>query len=81
MIAAHQITLGQALAASGKTRDAIGAFRTAAELDPSDPNVLRYLAEAHIAAGQVDAGRVAAARYRELVETAKRQRALRYGNP
>ena len=80
-VAAHQITLGRALAASGKTLDAIEAFRAAAELDPSDPNVLRYLAEAHIAAGQVDAGRVAAARYRELVEAAKRQRALRYGNP
>ena len=80
-IAAHHITLGQALAASGQTLDAIEAYRTAAELDPSDPNVLRYLAEAYIAAGQADAGRVAAARYRELVETAKRQRALRYGNP
>ena len=80
-VAAHHVTLGQALAASGQPPDAIQAYRTAADLDPSDPDIHRYLAEAYIAAGQADAGRLAAARYRELVEAAKRQRALRYGNP
>jgi len=79
-VAAHRVTLGQALAASGQTLDAIQAYRTAIELEPSDPNVHRYLAEAYIAAGQIDAGRLEAARYRELVEAAKRQRALRYGS-
>jgi len=80
-VAAHQVTLGQALAARGQTLDAIQAYRAATEFDPADPNVHRYLAEAYIAAGQIDAGRLEAARYRELVEAAKRQRALRYGNP
>jgi tetratricopeptide (TPR) repeat protein len=78
--AAHHLALGQALTAGGRTLDAIEAYRTAAQLDPSDPNVHRYLAEAYLAAGQTEAGRLEAARYRESVESAKRQRALRFGN-
>ena len=80
-VAAHHVTLGQALAASGQAEAAVQAYRTATELDPADPEVHRLLAEAYIAAGQIEAGRLEAARYRESVETAKRQRALRYGNP
>jgi tetratricopeptide (TPR) repeat protein len=78
---AHQIALGRSLAASGQTADAIQAYRRALELDSSDPNVHRYLGEAYLAAGQADAGRLEAARYREAIDAAKRERALRYGNP
>ena len=80
-VAAHHVTLGQALAASGEAQAAVRAYRTAAELDPADPEIHRLLAEAYIAAGEIEAGRLEAARYRESVENAKRQRALRYGSP
>jgi len=80
-VAAHHVTLGQALAASGEAQAAVRAYRTAAELDPADPEIHRLLAEAYIAAGEIEAGRLEAARYRKSVENAKRQRALRYGSP
>jgi tetratricopeptide (TPR) repeat protein len=80
-VAAHFLSLGRELAASNQTRDAIEAFQTALALEPSDPDVHRQLAEVYLAAGQTDAGRVAAARYRESIESAKRQRALRYASP
>jgi tetratricopeptide (TPR) repeat protein len=80
-VAAHVVSLGRELAASNRMLDAIQAYRTAAALDPVDPNTSRHLAEAYLAAGQTEAGRIEAARYRESIEAAKRQRALRYGNP
>lgn len=80
-VASHRIALGQALTASGQASAAIEAYRAAAALDPADPDVHRYLAEAYLAAGETDASRQEAARYRESIDRAKRQRALRYGNP
>ena len=46
-----------------------------------DLNAHRYLAEACLAAGQVDATRREADRYRVLIEAAKKQRALRFATP
>jgi tetratricopeptide (TPR) repeat protein len=80
-VAAHFLSLGRELAGSNQTREAIEAFQMALALDPSNPDVHRHLAETYLAAGQTDAGRQAAARYRESIDNAKRQRALRFGNP
>jgi hypothetical protein len=53
----------------------------AVQREPLDANAHRYLAEAYLAAGQIDASRSEADRYRELIEVAKRERALRFGTP
>jgi Tfp pilus assembly protein PilF len=59
----------------------VQAFEAALQRNSSDPSVHRYLAEAYLAAGQPDASRGAAARYREAMDRAKRQRAAIYGRP
>jgi tetratricopeptide (TPR) repeat protein len=77
-VATHYVTLGLALTGTRQPLEAIQAFEAALKRDVPDPNVYRYLAEAYLAAGQTDAGRQAAARYREAMEFAKKQRALRF---
>jgi tetratricopeptide (TPR) repeat protein len=78
---APYVTLGSSLMKSGQAQDAVQAFEAALERNSADPSVHRYLAEAYLAAGQPDASRRAATRYREAIERAKRQRAAMYGKP
>ena len=66
---------------SGQATEAVRALEAALQRNSSDPSVHRYLAEAYLAAGQPDASRGAAARYREAIDRAKRQRAAMYGRP
>jgi tetratricopeptide (TPR) repeat protein len=80
-VASHYADLGVTLAKINQALDAIRAFETALERQSSDINVHRQLAEAYLAAGRVDDSRREAARYRELIETAKKQRALRFATP
>ena len=80
-VASHYVTLGTALAQTNQMAEAISAFALALQREPLDPDVHRYLAEAYLAAGQLDASRREADRYRELIEIAKRQRALRFATP
>ena len=80
-VASHYTALGLALARTNQTPEAIEAFTKALEQQPLDPDVHRYLAEAYLAAGQTEASRREADRYRELIEIAKKQRALRFGTP
>jgi tetratricopeptide (TPR) repeat protein len=77
----HYVTLGTLLMKAGQAQDAALALEAALQRNPSDPSAHRYLAEAYLAAGRPDASRGAAARYREAVERAKRQRAAAYGRP
>ena len=80
-VASHYAALGATLAKANQTTEAIQAFEMALERQSSDINVHRQLAEAYLAAGQLEASRREADRYRELIETAKRQRALRFATP
>jgi tetratricopeptide (TPR) repeat protein len=80
-VASHYTALGLAFERTNQTPEAIEAFTTALKREPLDANVHRYLAEAYLAAGQTEASRREADRYRELIEIAKKQRALRFGNP
>jgi tetratricopeptide (TPR) repeat protein len=80
-VGTHYVTLGIALTRTGQPRDAIQAFEDALKREPSDPDTYRLLAEAYLAAGQTDAGRQAAARYREAMDVAKKQRAMRFATP
>jgi tetratricopeptide (TPR) repeat protein len=80
-VASHYTTLGLALAHTNQTAEAIQTFAAAVQREPLNPDVHRYLAETYLAAGQLEASRREADRYRELIETAKKQRALRFGNP
>jgi tetratricopeptide (TPR) repeat protein len=80
-VATHYVTLGLSQMKLGQAPDAIQSFEAALQRAPADPNVFRYLAEAYLAAGRPDASRQAAARYRESIESAKKLRALRFGNP
>ena len=77
----HYVRLGTSLLKSGQAAEAVQAFETALRRNTADSSVHRYLAEAYLAAGQPDASRAAAARYREAIERAKRQRAVMYGKP
>jgi tetratricopeptide (TPR) repeat protein len=80
-VAAHYVNLGAALSKTNQLAEAVEAFQLAVQREPLDPDVHLRLAEAYFAAGRADEGRQAANRYRELIEIAKRQRALRFGNP
>jgi tetratricopeptide (TPR) repeat protein len=80
-VASHYAALGATLAKANQTTEAIQAFEMALERQSSDINVHRQLAEAYLAAGRVDASRREADRYRELIEIAKKQRALRFATP
>jgi tetratricopeptide (TPR) repeat protein len=80
-VAAHYLNLGTALSRLSQAAEAIEAFELAARREPLDPNTHLRLAEAYLAAGRMDASRREADRYRELIETAKRQRALRFSSP
>jgi len=80
-VATHYMTLGAALSRSTQTAEAVEAFELALQRDPLNPDAHLRLAEAYLAAGRADASRREADRYRELIEIAKKQRALRFGNP
>ncbi len=75
---AHYIALGQSLMKVGQNTDAATAFETALERRTGDPNVYRYLAEVYLALGDMASSRLATTRYRETIESAKRQRAQRF---
>ena len=80
-VAAHYVAVGLSLMKIGQTMEAIQSFEGALQRGPAEPDVYRYLAEAYLAADRPDASRQAAARYRESIESAKKLRALRFGNP
>jgi tetratricopeptide (TPR) repeat protein len=77
--ASHYVTLGTSLLKAGQAQEAAQALEAALQRNSPDPSVHRFLAEAYLAAGRPDASRGAAARYREAVDRAKRQRAASYG--
>jgi predicted Zn-dependent protease len=79
--ASHYVTLGTSLLKAGQAQEAAQALEAALQRNSPDPSVHRFLAEAYLAAGRPDASRGAAARYREAVDRAKRQRAAMYGRP
>ena len=79
--AAHFTSLGHALAMTGHIPEAIQMFEAAVQREALNPDVHRQLAEAYLTAGRVDASRKEADRYRQLIEIAKKQRALRFANP
>jgi predicted Zn-dependent protease len=69
-VASNYTALGLAFERTNQTPEAIEAFTTALKREPLDANVHRYLAEAYLAAGQTEASRREADRYRELIEIA-----------
>ncbi len=75
---AHSITLGQSLMKAGQNAEAAEAFETALQQRTGDPNVYRYLAEVYLALGDPASSRLAATRYRETIDAAKRERAARF---
>ncbi len=80
-VVSHHTDLGLALMKTNQTAEAIQSFEAAVQRESLDVNAHRYLAEAYLAAGQVDASRREADRYRELIEAAKKQRAIRFATP
>jgi tetratricopeptide (TPR) repeat protein len=79
--ASSYVALGTSLLKAGQATEAVQAFEAALQRHSPEPNLHRYLAEAYLAAGRPDASRRAAARYREAVDLAKRQRAAIYASP
>jgi tetratricopeptide (TPR) repeat protein len=80
-VASHYINLGDALMKSRQPEAAAEKFEEALKLEPSNPGFHRLLAEAYAAAGQSEASRREADRYRALIDAAKRERLLRLVNP
>jgi predicted Zn-dependent protease len=64
---------------TGQNIEAAEAFETALKQRTGDPNVYRHLAEVYLALGDATSSRLAATRYRESIELAKRLRAERFG--
>jgi tetratricopeptide (TPR) repeat protein len=80
-VAANYIELGDALLKTNLAGEAIDSFQRALQLEYSNLDLHRQLAQAYLTVGQPDNSRKEADLYRALIEAAKKERLRRLGAP